>query len=281
VALSAQLIKPLIQNHVILGVQTTSNGRYANSLPEGFADFVKVISLPKFTEGQEAFRVLNIKTKGKFMYWEFTDDWYLFSTFGMSGQWSNQVGKHPCIIFQHTEEITSNSVIHQMAFNDPRHFGTVRFVHGRSHLDQKLNELGWDPLQMPLTDNLPWLKQQLSKTNKPIAQVLMDQKIFAGVGNYIKSESLYKAKLSPWRSSKSLTETEVLSLCQAIIAVVNKSLEFQGATILTYKGVYGEEGRYSSCFEVYGRKTDPLGNPITAETTPDKRTTHWCPTIQK
>ncbi|CAM6003615.1 unnamed protein product [Sphagnum balticum] len=37
------------------------------------------------------------------------------------------------------------------------------------------------------------------------------------------------------------------------------SYAHQGATILTYKDAYGAEGKYSSCFKVYGKERDPLG----------------------
>ena len=62
---------------------------------------------------------------------------------------------------------------------------------------------------------------------------------------------------------------------------MESSYQHQGATISTYKTVYGEEGRYSTLFKVYGKKLDPGGNKIVSETTPDKRTTHWVPSIQK
>jgi formamidopyrimidine-DNA glycosylase len=65
-----------------------------------------------------------------------------------------------------------------------------------------------------------------------------------------------------------------------LVDVMKESYKYQGATILTYKDAYGAEGKYSSCFKVYGQKTDPLGNKIVTEETPDKRTIHWCPTIQ-
>jgi formamidopyrimidine-DNA glycosylase len=108
----------------------------------------------------------------------------------------------------------------------------------------------------------------------------MDQSIFAGVGNYIRAEALYLAKISPWRQANLMKKEEVVTLCQALADVMNESYSHQGATILTYKDAYGAEGKYSSCFKVYGQATDPLGNPIIKEETPEGRTIHWCPTIQ-
>jgi formamidopyrimidine-DNA glycosylase len=166
-------------------------------------------------------------------------------------------------------------------FNDPRHFGTIKFVQGKDQLNNKLTELGWDPLQDDLNKNSPWLISKLSKTSKPIGQVLMDQSLFSGVGNYIRAEALYLAKMSPWRPANQISKDDAVMLFQNCIDVMQESYQHQGATIQTYKTVYGEEGRYSSCFKVYGKKVDPLGNQIIKEDTPDGRTIHWCPAIQK
>jgi formamidopyrimidine-DNA glycosylase len=108
----------------------------------------------------------------------------------------------------------------------------------------------------------------------------MDQSIFSGVGNYIRAEALYLAKLAPKRLANSLSKDEINLLCQSIVEVMETSYKYQGATLLTYKDSYGNEGKYSSLFKVYGRKTDDLGNKIIKETSSEGRTIHWCPAIQ-
>ena len=212
------------------------------------------------------------------MYWSFTDDWYMFSTYGMTGQWSPNEGKHPCFGFYLGENALEP--YETIYFNDPRHFGTIKFVNSKHHLQYKLNELGWDPLQQLYEKYKIFLKNKITNSNKTIAELLMNQKIFAGVGNYIKSESLYDAGISPWRRGNSLTDKDIDILCQSIIKIMNNSYTHQGATIKTYKNVYGEEGKYSSQFQVYGKNMDPQGNLITAETTPDKRTSFWVKSLQ-
>ena len=264
VRLSAELIKPLVVG------KTTAvffmSGRYQLSNPEGLQEFA------------DKSKVLDVQTKGKFMYWSFeNDEWYMFNTFGMSGQWSPKKGKHPAlgITFVDGSEVY---------FNDPRHFGTIKFVKGKEKLKEKLNNLGWDPLEISYNESVHkfiTLHLQSPKySTKCIGEILMDQSLFAGVGNYVRAESLYRAKISPWRLSRDLTNEEIVSLCQSVVYVMQESYDHQGATILTYKDAYGAEGKYSSCFKVYGKKTDPLGNTIKKETTPDKRAIHWCPAIQ-
>ncbi len=267
VRISAELIKPLVANKIIGISNPEIAGRYGSTKPEGWKEFEEEVI-------EKSVKVVDVQTKGKFMYWTFDNDWYMFCTFGMTGQWSPSKGKHPCFSITFTDDS-------QAFFNDPRHFGTIKFVKGRLALLVKLNELGWDPLNHGTTEMWTnYVVNILARTTKPIGQVLMDQGVFAGVGNYIRAEALYLAKMSPWRPSNKLKREEIVSLCQKLVEVMNESYEHQGATILTYKDAYGAEGKYSSCFKVYGQKLDPLGNPVVKEETPDKRTVHWCPAVQ-
>lgn len=282
VKLSADLIRPLVVGKHLRKIELGSNSRYATDPPEGFKAFHNSFRdeamAPAYVSVVHECKIEDISVRGKFMYWTFNNGWYMFSTFGMSGQWSPKAGKHVCL---ETFLIDPSSVeTSQIYFNDPRHFGTVKFVGNKRDLTNKLNELGWDPLSMSLDKNIAWVIHQLSKNTKSIAEALMDQSIFAGVGNYIRAEALYLSKLSPWRASNLLTKEEIQRLCQSIVTIMQDSYQHQGATIHTYKTAYGEEGKYSTLFKVYGQKQDPLGNKIVKQQTPDKRTIHWCPTVQ-
>lgn len=265
VALSADLIKPLIKDQVIVNAFNTRNSRYALKPSEGLEEFNKHLPC----------KVINVETRGKFMYWTFDNEFYMFATFGMTGQFSPKRGKHPCLVMYLEGD-------KEIVFNDPRHFGTIKFTKNKQDLTDKLNDLGWDALKDGMNEK--WIKfiiNTCQQSKKPIGQLMLDQSIFAGSGNYLRSEALYEAKISPWRIGKSLSENEIKDICQALVNCVKVSYEHQGATISTYKTPYGDEGKYSSLFKVYSQKQDPLGNKIIKETTPEGRTMHWCPTIQK
>lgn len=284
VKLSADALKSLVVGKNIVNAPIGETGRYKSERPFGFEQFCRDLTT------QEC-RVQDVKTKGKFMWWEFSNGYYLFCTFGMSGQWKPWVPyaepKHACIGFWFAERLFSEEG-HWLGeprqgvyFVDPRHFGTVKFIQDKQILLQKLNSLGWDPLQDRLEDYRERINNALQKSSKPIAQLLMDQSIFAGVGNYVKCEALYRSELSPWRLGKSFSNADIDILCRAIDNVMHESYNRQGATISTYKTVSGENGDFSNFFKVYGQKLDPHNNKIVKEATPDKRSTYWCPSIQK
>ena len=54
-----------------------------------------------------------------------------------------------------------------------------------------------------------------------------------------------------------------------------------GATIKSFYGADGSKGTYSSRFLVYNQKVDPYNNNVIKTATPDGRTTHWVPEVQK
>jgi formamidopyrimidine-DNA glycosylase len=148
-------------------------------------------------------------------------------------------------------------------------------------LDKKLASLGPDMLNDPPdADNF---RNRLHNRGdgKTLAEVLMNQGVFSGVGNYVKAEALYLAELSPHRRCESLTLNEVERLRQQVIAVMRASYANDGATIRSYLNVDSTKGGMKTRFLVYGNRTDPMGNPVVKEETADGRTTHWVPTVQK
>jgi len=223
---------------------------------------------------------VEFNSKGKFIYCKFVASNCLgffpprhdtiFITLGMAASFGER-NKHSAVEFV----FDSGSIF----YNDIRHFGTLKIEFGKHKLDKKLATLGWDALQEPVIPEDIYAKIQ--KKNKTIAEVLLDQKIFAGVGNYIRSEVLYLSKMPPFRNCNLLTLDEIDILCRNIIKVAKDAYAAGGATIATYSDMYGIAGTYFHDFQVYGKKHDPLGNPVERLTAPDGRTVHWVKEIQK
>lgn len=275
VKLSIDLIRPLIKNQLIIDAYPTSGGRYDNNnLPTGYLSFKD-----SFKSGQ--CYVEDVKVKGKFVYFIFSNGQYMFNTFGMTGQWSSIKGKHPCFCFHYAVSLDDIQNYQQLYFNDPRHFGTIRFVDNKQQLNNKLNELGWDILSEDLSLYQNKLINKVQKSKKCIGTLLLDQKYFGGCGNYLRAESLYLAKLSPWRLGFTLSKEEILNLCQHLTQVATEAYQQQGASFSTFKSPFGQEGNYSKNFLIYKQVSDPDGNLIKREATPEGRTIHWVPNIQK
>ena len=103
----------------------------------------------------------------------------------------------------------------------------------------------------------------------------MNQKVISGIGNYIKAESLWYARINPHSLIKDLTDINLKTLYKAVLFVIRKSYAKQGASIKDYYTFDQEQGSATSEFVVYGRKKDYNGHNVIKEETLDKRTTHW------
>jgi formamidopyrimidine-DNA glycosylase len=197
--------------------------------------------------------------------------WWIWNTLGMSGGWRLEAGKH-----SHVEFRTSKGTVW---FNDPRNFGTLKFVDNEAETLKKINSIGPNHLQMEISDDL--FKSRLMLYPKvTLAQSLMSQSLIGGVGNYIKAEALYRAKLSPHRLVETLTDEEFSRLNAAVREVILGSFDNGGASISTYYQIDGSEGKFPFFFMVYGRNVCHNGYQVVTETTLDGRTTHWVPELQ-
>lgn len=216
--------------------------------------------------------IVGVGVHGKFMYWITRNDVFLYNTLGMTGRWSNVETSHARVEFCFDDG-------KKIFFEDQRNFGTLKFVVGRENLISKLNGLGPDLLasNIPDTDFIDRLRK---KEKWSVCKALMDQSVVAGIGNYVKAESLWRARLSPHRPIEDITDQEMSNLRKCCQEVLYESYSSGGASIKTYTRPDGTLGQYSQRFAVYNQKTDPDGNNVVKEKTSDGRTTHWVPSIQ-
>ncbi len=275
---SSDIIAPLLVNKYIVNMHPSKNGRYAK---EEISNFDSALSrLP--------LKVENINVKGKFMHWKLGSEnpVYLFCTYGMTGQWSKEETKHTCFVIQYLDaskyELTADNIVYNsefIYFNDPRHFGTIKFGNQYDWV-AKIDSLGWDPLEDSLKDNFDLIKKKINKSKKNIGELLLDQKIFCGCGNYVRAEALYRAKINPWLPGKSISDDQLLNICSHVKDVMMESYQAQGASFKSYINADGNSGKYSFNFQVYGQKKDPFGNDISRQVM-GTRSIHWCPEVQK
>jgi DNA-formamidopyrimidine glycosylase len=251
----------------ITGEKITSvdilSGRYLkHGPPDGFEDFAR--SLPA--------TVTKVDCKGKFIYILFDNGYSMWNTLGMAGSWSPVMSKH--------SRLKLNLKEGSAYFNDVRNFGTVRVSNNSAKLKEKLDSLGPDMLSENVTNSM-FVSRIMKKPTKTVAEAIMNQSVICGVGNYLKSESLYLARISPHRIVETLSHEEMSNLNAAIQCTIRSSYASGGATIHTFLDFDGKQGEYSRRFAVYNQKSDIAGNNVVRETTKDGRTSFWVPELQK
>jgi endonuclease-8 len=154
-------------------------------------------------------------------------------------------------------------------------------IYTQEKWDQLLNRLGPDPLNGDEPDRM---LVKARKSRKSIGELLMDQTLFAGVGNIFRAELLYRARLSPFRPGKDVEEQLLRSIWKdAGVLMPAAMIDRRIVTTLPEhrphkKGkVLKEEAHY-----VYRRNGLPC---FVCETVVKKqevagRNLFWCPTCQ-
>jgi formamidopyrimidine-DNA glycosylase len=225
-------------------------------------------------QSQLPLRVNRVGVKGKLIYVELADGVWMWNTLGMSGGWRDYQGKHAHFVMEMGDGT-------EVFFEDVRRFGNICFT-TEDAVREKLKALGPDMLNEDVSPEV--FLDSICRGNRSswnICKALMDQKVMCGVGNYIKSEALYRAEINPWLSVGEIPEVKLRELCGWIQKIIRRSYEQGGATLQTYTDMDSNRGEFVFEFKVYRKSQDPHGHEVIREETPDKRTTHWVREIQR
>jgi formamidopyrimidine-DNA glycosylase len=165
-------------------------------------------------------RVRGVGRKGKHFWLELDRRPWPSFHFGMSGWLEAYRDPNERPAFWRLELVTAEGW--RLAYSDVRRFGRVRLQADPPN-EPPVSLLGFDPLLgLPPVGELRAL---LARRAAPIKAVLLDQSLFAGVGNWIADEVLYQASLRPHRPAASLTREEVARLRSRLTFVVRRAVE--------------------------------------------------------
>jgi endonuclease-8 len=84
--------------------------------------------------------------------------------------------------------------------------------------------LGQDPLRADADPEVVWHRVLNSKT--PLGKLLLDQSIFAGVGNIYRADSLFASRVHPDRPGKEVTRKEFDTVWQFLVDVMNVGVKY-------------------------------------------------------
>lgn len=234
--------------------------------------------------------IINVMSKGKFIYFQLSDDSYIGNTLGLSGGWTIYKNKFilPTLLnkmseqnLKHYLQISFEHIRVKFIFDDFElyyfdllNFGTIKLF-TKKELDEKLGSIGQEIMDPELSFNN--FNNLISKyPNKSIGTVVMNQKIISGIGNYIRAEILWMSKINPLTKISNLTKNQLINL-------------FSNARKYTW-GTYDRKRAikehllketdklpidYNRDFFIYRQTTDIYGNTV-KKSKLDGRTIYWC-----
>lgn len=168
-----------------------------------------------------------------------------------------------------------------LALSDLRKFAKVELWEEKEFKnDEELRKIGPEPLDKSFT--LTEFRRALGRARGKIKQVLMDQRVVAGIGNIYSDEILWRARIHPLRDVSKLSGAETRSIFQAMRGVLTRAIELGGTSISDFRKVTGEKGFFAKERMVYRLEGDPC-KKCHAEIKRIKvggRSAHFCPSCQ-
>lgn len=230
-------------------------------MPKNYSQFKKALPL----------KITDVDSKGKFLWITLEKNWTIWIIPAMSGHLQPKSGKYNKVIFETTKG--------KIYFDDMRNFGQIFLCHQACDLHKKLDKLGPDVLRDKVEPEYLINRLKRLKQTQYIADVLLNQMVLAGVGNYIRADALYLSKISPYRKIKDLSDKDMGKLLKNIKKVINKSFKCQIKEALKeydYK-------KMTACYKfyVYSRKTTAKGEKVEHDKMKNDRTIWWVPSLQK
>jgi formamidopyrimidine-DNA glycosylase len=153
--------------------------------------------------------------------------------------------------------------------------GTFK-VADAAEMRRKQAEIGPD-IMWPLADYKvliePVLKERIRRfgAELTLAEATLDQRFFAGCGNYIRADGMYLARLSPHRKLYTLHDSELWTLWCSLAQIARASYE-------NHHPLVGHGPEFDHL--CYGREASVDGHPVYTYEDRTGRTVHWCPTQQ-
>lgn len=253
-------------------------------------------------------RVKWVDTKGKAIFITLSNGHTLVSTLGMSGWWYPERAEAHEVAYVDGRLVPVSEFLEQMkkhtrlelvlnnapsaVFIDPRNFGNVRYL-THAEADKYRGTIGLDLLREVRDDDglLAAVNCLMTKPNKRIGELLLDQSVLSGLGNIYRAETLYIAGINPYKQVKDLTTDQLEKLVWVAVNVLN--IAYHGRGTMRYPAEFLADNMPRWCSPVdgnyvaseirnhlvYGRKQDQFGHHVVADKSAG-RTMWWVPQVQ-
>jgi formamidopyrimidine-DNA glycosylase len=223
------------------------------------------VSASGLKRGLEGRKFESTRRHGKHLFVELDRGPWLLLHFGMTGglKYYRDADEEPA----HARVLISFRNGYSLAFDDQRLFGKVDLIEDPDGYVEE-HKLGPDPLEL----DFPAFRKRLEGRRGEIKAMLMNQRVFAGIGNIYSDEILFQVRLHPKTSVGRLDESSLHNLHEQTRRVLRAAIE-RGA----------EPGGLPDSVLLLHRQEGadcPRGNGKVQKTKAAGRTAYYCPTCQ-
>ena len=226
-------------------------------------------------------KVLDVVSHGKKIF-IITDDFVIQSSLIMCGEWSLQSNQYNRLYLERAT-YHSNTTSTWLVKLPPLYFNDKggRFpawLHVFTHAEyQKVRSKLGPCLLADKVDYELFSTLLYRYSDKPLYDIINEQTVIAGIGNYLRAEIMYAAKIRPDRLIGDITEDEMQLLYSETMRIIKLSYELEGCYVRDYQSPFG-----NASFQYHLKVYDEHKPGIVAQKFgKDTQTVYWCPAIQK
>ena len=195
--------------------------RLANELTDAFGGRPVRVSSPQGRFAADAAvldgqLVVGADSAGKHLFVEFPGEQFIHVHLGLIGKFDVQPGHAGEPVGQVRLRLQNET-----SYADLRGAIICDLV-GREKHDRVIASLGADPLRDDADPMTAWAR--ISKSHRPIGDLLMDQKVLAGVGNVYRAEVLYRHKINPLRPGNTLRRSQFLAMWNDLVELMHEGV---------------------------------------------------------
>lgn len=197
--------------------------KLANELDDAFAGGPVRVSSPQGRFAADAAvldgsPVLSVTSAGKHLFIEFAGERYVHVHLGLIGKFDLHPGPPPAVTTGQVRLRLQNGT----TYADLRGATQCDLI-GAEKRAAIIEKLGADPLKPGNgPGSAPWERTwtRISRSPRPIGDLLMDQNVLAGVGNVYRAEILFRHKVHPLRPGKTLRRSQFTAMWDDLVELM-------------------------------------------------------------
>ncbi len=216
--------------------------------------------------------------RGKFLWFVLSNGYALVIHLRMSGQ---MLIAPPGTVTSPHLRIRARMGDLEVAFVDQRTFGMWQYTPLVAGLPETVSHIAPDPFEPEF--DLVAAARAVRKKKSPLKSVLLNQEVVSGIGSIYADEAMWAARIKPWRTARTMRQSDAVAVLAQARAVMEKSLAHGGTSFdALYVNVNGASGSFSRSLNAYGKYGQPCTRcgELIERVKVGGRSSYYCPVCQ-
>lgn len=224
--------------------------------------------------------ILDVGRRGKYLLFFLEGKQVWVSHLGMSGKLIYVASERPRE--KHDHIVVRLDGDHELRYHDPRRFGLSLAV-SQAELESlpQIKNLGLESFDHRF--NGAYLYSIARRSRRKVRDLLIDQKVVAGLGNIYANEILFHAGVRPTKRSWKLGQSRVERIATITPRILLEAIRWCGTSFSDYRDAEDRFGEFQNHLRVYDREGEKCAvcTSKIKRVSMGNRSAFYCPTCQK